>query len=146
MKKLLYVVLALLGIGMQTACADNDRPITTDQLPAKALTFLGEQFPNDAVSYATMDKELFSTTYEVVLASGTRVEFLSNGEWSEIDCLHNALPEVVVPQPIREQVAQRFPDRVMTEIKRERGRHEVTISGGLELKFDARNQLVEIDD
>lgn len=146
MKTGFILAIALLVGGWQTASADNDRPISVDRLPARAATFLSEQFPNDAVAFAKEERELFETRYEVVLASSVRIEFLGNGEWEEIDCRYQSVPEAVIPTAIREQLAQRYPDQQVREIKRERGRHEVTLSRGLELTFDRRNVLIDIDD
>ncbi len=146
MKKNIFLATLLFVGWWQTASADNDRPISVDRLPAQATTFLSEHFPNDEVAFAKEERELFETRYEVVLASSAKIEFLSNGEWEEIDCRYQSVPEAVVPQAIREQLAQRYPNQQVREIKRERGRHEVTLSRGLELTFDRRNVLIDIDD
>ena len=43
MKKLLFLLLSVFTL--QVAQADNDKPITFDKLPAKAQTFIKQNFP-----------------------------------------------------------------------------------------------------
>ena len=40
MKKLMILSAILMIFGITTACADNDKPITVTQLPAKAQQFI----------------------------------------------------------------------------------------------------------
>lgn len=53
MKKLLFLLLSVFTL--QVAQADNDKPITFDKLPAKAQTFIKQNFPTEKVAFTKMD-------------------------------------------------------------------------------------------
>ena len=65
MKKLLILAAAVFALGTSTVSADNDRPISVSELPEKAQQFIRQHFPNEKVSFAKMERELFDTTYEL---------------------------------------------------------------------------------
>ena len=52
MKKFAVLTVALLFVFALTGRADNDRPITVDQLPQKAQQFINQYFPKAKVAYA----------------------------------------------------------------------------------------------
>ena len=82
MKTKLIITTLLMVFGFATnAQADDDRPIQFDQLPKRTQQFLTESFPGDRVSYAKMERDLFDVSYEVILVSGTKIEFVRNGDW-----------------------------------------------------------------
>ena len=136
MKKLMMTLTAVMAL--LPAVAANDRPISKEQLPARALDFLEAHFPNVEVSLAKEDRELFEHHYEVVLMNSTKIEFRGDGTWYEIDCRYTDVPQGVIPA--------RYPEARVRELKRERRGWEATLSNGLELTFDSRMQLVDIDD
>ncbi len=141
MKKL-FILLALAVPVM--ACAE--KPITVEQLPAPARTFISEYFAEAKVSLVTVDKDVFNTDYEVVFADGSRVEFDKKGEWTDVDCGRNRLPEGIVPEAIVRYIANNHPSNFAREISRDRHDWEVSLSNGLDLKFDTAFRLIEIDD
>ena len=57
-----------------------------------------------------------------------------------------AVPNDLVPQAIAEYVKQSYPNREITEIKRNHTYTEVSLKGGLELTFNRNYQVVDIDD
>ena len=80
MKKLLFLLLSVFTL--QVAQADNDKPITFDKLPAKAQTFIKQNFPTEKVAFTKMEKGFLDTSYDVVFVNGNGVEFDKNGEWT----------------------------------------------------------------
>ena len=77
MKKLLFLLLSVFTL--QVAQADNDKPITFDKLPAKAQTFIKQNFPTEKVAFTKMEKGFLDTSYDVVFVNGNGVEFDKNG-------------------------------------------------------------------
>lgn len=145
MKKVLLtfsVILSTIGI----ACADVDRPIEVDKLPEAAQKFLKQYFPNAGVSLAKEEIELVYKEYEVVLTDGTHIEFRSNGDWKDVDCKYGEVPAGVVPKQIADYVSKNYPNVKITQIDRDRKSYEVSLSNRLELTFDMRFRLVDIDD
>lgn len=146
MKKILFIALAVFSLGVVTAKADNDRVITKDALPAKAQQFVNTYFASVKVSYIKEDRDFFDHNYEVVFADGSKVEFGRKGEWVDVDCRYNSVPQAIVPDAIKAYVKSNFPDAKIIEIERKRGNHEVKLSNKLELVFDKNLKIKGIDD
>lgn len=147
MKK--YIIIAIAAIAALTtgtAYADNDRPITVNQLPQASQEFIKKYFPNEKVAFAKEDSDLFGTTYDVVFTSGSKVEFLKDGSWKEIDCRYAAVPAEVVPAQIAAYINGTYPETKVVSIDRDRRDIEVKISNGLELTFDLKYNIIDIDD
>lgn len=145
MKKIMSV-LAVLFLALNVACANEDRPIRVEQLPAAAQKFIQTHFPTSKVSYAKIDDELVYKEYEVMLADGTKIEFNGDGEWKDVDCKFGAVPAAIIPKKIANYVAKHYPDAKIIKIDRDRRDYEVSLSNRLELTFDMKFNLVEIDD
>ena len=124
----------------------DDKPISFDQLPAKAQSFINKYFAGEEVSHITYDRDALSADYDVRFLSGTEVEFDSNGEWKDIDTRNGVVPAELIPQAIAKYVKSNYPNRTITEISRNHTHTEVTLNGGLELKFNKNHKLVEVDD
>ena len=146
MKKLLILAAAVFALGTSTVSADNDRPISVSELPEKAQQFIRQHFPYDKVSFAKMERELFDTTYEVIFTSSSKVEFLKNGDWKEVDCTYSTVPAAIIPQQIAQYVSQYYPDTSVVQIDRDKRDYEVKLTNGLELTFDLKFNLIDIDD
>lgn len=146
MKKSMMLGVMMVLFGWQMAWASNDKPISPEQLPAKAKAMIERYFPGEKIAFAKQESELFETRYEVVLEGSAKIEFLGNGEWEEIDCRYKAVPEALIPPQLMAEVKARYPEAQVREIKRENGRHEVKLNNGLELLFNRKFQLVDIDD
>ena len=86
MKKLMILTTILMALGISTACADNDKPIAVTQLPQKAQLFIKTHFPKEKVALAKLERDFLETRYEVVFTNGSKVEFLKDGEWKEVEC------------------------------------------------------------
>lgn len=136
------VVLLTLGV----ACARSDRPVKVEELPAAAQTFLKSYFPNVEVSFAKLDDAFVYKEYEVMLADGTKIEFNGAGEWENVDCKAYAVPAGIVPQQIKAYVEKSYPGVKIMQIDRDRRDYEISLSNRLELTFDKRFNLVDIDD
>ena len=64
MKKLVFFLVCLFT--MQVVMADNDKPISFEQLPKAAQSFVKKHFANKNVAFSKVDKGLFDTTYDVM--------------------------------------------------------------------------------
>lgn len=146
MKKLMIMMTLLLAVGTLTARADDDRPISVDQLPRTAQQFIKQHFPNEKVAYAKTERGLFETKYEVVFTNSSKVEFASNGEWREVDCKYSTVPVAIIPVQITNYVKDNYPDVSVVQIDRNKRDYEVKLTNGLELTFDLKFNLIEIDD
>lgn len=145
MKKVMTLIVCLLAVQLSTAVPD-DKPIAFTQLPAKAQQMIKEHFPEHSIALVKMDNELFDKSYEVFFTNGNKVEFDKGGIWTEVDCKHNQLPEELVPEQIRIYVSKNYSGVNIYKIEKEsRNRHEVSLTNGMDLKFDAAFNLIGID-
>lgn len=145
MKKLITLTVCfftLFGI----AKADNDKPISISELPKKSLEFIQQYFPKKEVSYAKMEKDLWDKKYEVVFVNGEKIEFDKNGEWKEVECKLSAVPEAIIPEQIKTYITKQYPQVKVLKIERDSKKYEVELSNKLDLKFNLKFQLIEIDD
>lgn len=145
MKKIMSV-LAVLFLALNVACANEDRPIQVEQLPAAAQKFIKAHFPDSKISYAKIDDKLVYKEYEVMFADGVKIEFNGDGEWKDVDCKFGAVPAAIIPKKIASYVAKNYPDAKIIKIDRDRRDYEVSLSNRLELTFDMKFNLLEIDD
>lgn len=126
--------------------ADNDKPIQVSRLPQPAQTFIDRYFSGGKLLIAKKETEFMKTTYEVLFSNGDRIEFDRRGDWQTIDCKFSSLPEEAVPAPIVEYLRTHYPEARILKIEKERRKYEVKLSNRLELTFDRRFSLIDIDD
>lgn len=136
---------AVLIFATNIVMADNDKPITVEQLPAAAKKFIDNHFPDMKISLAKMETEVFEKSYEVIFSNGTKVEFNSKGEWTEVDSKFSQVPAGIIPQQIKDYVSTHYDEVKIVAIERDRRDFEVKLSNGLELKFDLKFNLIDID-
>lgn len=145
MKKLVMLLVCMFAMHSMVR-ADNDKPIQVNQLPAKAQTFINAYFKNQKVAMAKQESELFYKSYDVVFASGEKVEFDKAGEWTEVQCRQSEVPAQIVPQAIRNYVKTNYPDTKILQIERDKKEYEVKLSNRWEITFDAQMRVIDIDD
>ena len=75
-----------------------------------------------------------------------KAEFYKDGEWKEVDCRYSSVPAAVVPAQIAQYVSGHYPDASIVQIDRDKHDYEVKLSNGLELTFDLKFNLIDIDD
>lgn len=144
MKKIFVLLLG--AVVTLSAFAGNDKPIDPEKLPSRAREFITRHFPGADISLATVDRELFDTTYELFFTDGNKIEFDKKGQWKEINCKYSRIPDSALPKEIGRYMAAKHPGRYAKEIDRERNGYEVKLDNGLELKFDLRFRLTGYDD
>lgn len=122
--------------------ADNDRVITFDQLPTQAQTLLKKHFADKVPLVVTVDWD----DYKVMYQSGEKVEFDKKGNWKEFECKTSAVPTALIPEQIKTKVKTTFPGAVILKLDRDRRGYSVKLNNGMEIEFDKKFQVVEIDD
>ena len=146
MKKLVLLFVCMFAVSTMTM-ADNDKPIPVTQLPAKAQTFLQTYFKDSKVALSKQESDLFYKSYDVVFTNGEEVEFDKSGEWTEVNCRINGVPNSIIPEAIKNYVSTNYPDTQVMHIEREsRGGYEIKLSNRLEITFNKNLQVIDIDD
>lgn len=145
MKKIVISLICLFTAFTVQAVEDDDVPIRVEQLPAKALTFIRENFSGLKMALVKMERDFFGKSYEVIFVNGNKVEFRRDGSWKEIECKYNEVPLSVVPEFIRRYVAENHAGLKIWKLEWEDRCYEVKLSNRLELKFDTRGNLIDMD-
>ena len=146
MKRILFLLATVFSFGVFNASADNDKIIAKEALPAAAQAFINTHFAGLKISYAKLERDFLEQSYEVVFTDGIKLEFDRKGAWTDVDCRYGEVPAVVVPQAIRDYVKSNFPDAKILKIERGVRDYEVKLSNRLELTFDKRLNIIDIDD
>ena len=146
MKKILLTLIAIFSVGIFSAMADNDKVINKSQLPAPAQQFINEHFAGIDITYAKEEWDFLKHSYEVRLANGAKVEFSSKGAWDEVECRFGEVPSAIIPKAIKEYVDKNYPGEKVVRIEKDRNDYEVKLSNRIELKFDNKFNIYDIDD
>lgn len=141
-----YIVSGIFAIALlMTAC--SDKPVVPEQLPAPVKTFIQQQYPGGAITFAQKDLELTGWKYEVFMADGTHIEFDTDDAWDKIEgSITNPVPTALIPAPIVTHLQANYPDAMVLKIDKERNGYEVELANGLELKYNKQGALMEMDD
>lgn len=132
-------------LSITTAFADNYKPIPVEKLPAKAQSFINSHFKNVKVSLSRQELDVFELSYDVIFTDGRKVEFDHKGEWTEVDCNTQAVPAGIVPKAIVDYVNSHYPGTTITKIERDHNEFEVKLNNRIELTFNKKMQLVDVD-
>lgn len=142
--KRIFALLAIVAASVMIMYAD-DRPVSFNQLPAAAQSFISMNFPDEKVLYSTKDDDFIRPDYTVVLSNGMKIQFEHDGTMEKIES-RDGVPSEMIPVQIRDYVKMHYPDAYFMEYDVNRKSYEVKLSNRLELKFNVNFVLVEIDD
>ena len=145
MKKSFFVALMALVCSL-SACADNDQLITFAQLPEAAQATVKKYFDEGNIAFCTMDREWFGKEYKVQFNDGSEIKFEGDGSLHKVDCKYQAVPEALVPEVVRQQVAAQFPQAMIIEWGKDDRGWKAELNNKLELKFNSKYQMIGIDD
>jgi hypothetical protein len=121
----------------------DDRPIPVNMLPANAKAFVTTHFKGQKIIYAEKEWGI----YECHLNDGTQIDFYKKGEWKKIDCNDfKAVPDVLIPEVIKQYVNENFPESIITKIEKERYGYDIELSNDLELRFNKQGYILRMDD
>ena len=76
----------------------------------------------------------------------TEIDFDKKGNWLEVDCKKSAVPEALIPVPVKEYVKANFPREIITKIERGRTGVEIELGNDYSLKFNKKGKFVSMDD
>ena len=141
MKKVLSIlVLALVAV--QFAFAGDVITQDTKQLPLTARNFINQYFSKPHISHIKIESEILQTKkYEVLLTDRTEIDFDK-----KVDCKKSAVPEALIPVPVKEYVKANFPREIITKIERGRTGVEIELGNDYSLKFNKKGKFVSMDD
>ncbi len=144
MKKILFTFSFLILSLAFIACDDDDKTVSTSDLPATAQAFLQTHFPSQKVTRVEKDKD----SYDVYLANGFEIEFKLSGEWDNVDGKGQQIPADIIallPNTIPSYIAQHYPNQYIVEINKEHFGYEIDLNNNIELEFDSNGTFLRID-
>lgn len=144
MKKII-LVMAMFIACVTFAKADNDKPISVQDLPVAAQNFIRQHFSEKKIALAKKETDLFLNSYDVLFTDGSKIEFDRKGEWTEVNCKYSFVPEAVFPSQIKDYIEKNYPEAKVLKIERDTRDFEVKLSNKVELKFDTMFRLIDID-
>lgn len=143
MKKFLLISALCLLVGLAYG---SDQLIDYNKLPKAARSFVRDHFDSLKVVRSTVDRELFGNEYTVYLEGGVKIEFNKKGAWTQIDCGTRAVPSAIVLPAISTYVSTNYAGLQIVELDKDQLDYELSLSNGVELKFDlAGNFLLRED-
>lgn len=122
----------------------EDTVIKESELPKKIKTYLKTHFPNNPVLQASIDKELFSKSYEVILKNNISLEFNKKNDVKDISA-SSKLPDSVIAKPILDYVKSNFPNNLITDWELDDTTQKVELDNDMELEFDLKGKFLKID-
>lgn len=141
----LMVAICCLATYFTPLHADNDKPIQVKDLPQIAQTILSQHFNGQKVVLATVETSLIDRSYDVVLQNGTKLEFDKNGRVTEVVCKQGVVPAELIPTAINHYLQENYPDQKVWKIEIQKNEYEVELTNGLEISFNKRYQVIDID-
>jgi len=137
----LTALLFSMGLTVQA----QDRIIPEAELPQEIKTYISTNFPDHPVLQASLDREWFSKSYEVVLRDNIKLEFDSRNRIVDIDG-NSALPDQVIPSGILAYVKSNFPNDHITDWELDDRKQKIELGSGTDLKFSMNGEFLRIDD
>ena len=128
-----------------TAVRADDRPVTFNQLPEAARNFITDHYPDDKVSFATVDDDFIMPDYQVALVSGVMLKFSNDGSLEKIESRTGKIPSGIIPVQITKAVKEYYPDEEIIMYEVDRRSYEVKLTNRLELEFNRHFKVIEID-
>ncbi|MGB7843803.1 MAG: PepSY-like domain-containing protein, partial [Salinimicrobium sp.] len=125
----------------------GDEDYSVSNLPQNILSFIEINYPG--VSIEKAEKES-NGNFEIKLSNDVEIIFDADGEFlgqakdeqDDDDILISELPGV-----IQNYIGENYPDLSIVEAEQKsNGSYEVTLSNGIELKFDADGNFISADD
>ncbi|MBE6276498.1 MAG: hypothetical protein E7096_09210 [Bacteroides sp.] len=145
MKKFVLLLVTLVSFSF-TSMADDDKPIRVSEMPRQAQKFIETHFKGQTVALAKMETDFMSKSYDVIFTNGDKLEFDKKGHWTKVDCEHSQVPTAVLPVAIQKYIGQHYGRSKVKQIElTDRKGYEVELSNGVELKFNKKFQVIDID-
>ena len=144
MKKLILIFASV--VAFATIAGAEDKPVTFNQLPDAARTFLDANYQSVKLVLATKDDDFIRPEFNVVLENGVAIQFDNDGRLDKISSRSGDIPTAVIPKQITDIVKSHYPDAHIVEYEVDRKTYEVKLSNRIEITFDSSFRLIEIDD
>ncbi|MBR5885331.1 MAG: PepSY-like domain-containing protein [Alistipes sp.] len=141
-----FIAILAISLALSFSAKAEERPIDVGQLPTTTLNFLSTHFASADVAFATVERELLDTDYEVRLTDGTTLDFDGRGNWTEISNKRSGVASTILPSAVGEYTSAQYPGEKFIKVERNRHGYEVKLTNGLELHFTNDGKMIGYDD
>lgn len=147
MKKIIIIAALFIGFALCTTSCSKE---ATAQTQISINNFVATYFPNEEVIATIRD----GFDYDVTLSDYTQIEFDGNIagkklEWDEVNCKHStvytAVPAALIPTEIADHVSRLHSEQRIVKIAKDFRGWEIELSNGIEIEFDSKFRIREID-
>lgn len=146
MKKLLLCLLLVGGI-YAVASAKDTYAHGAAVLPEAAQNVIKKNF-KAKVSVVKIEKTLGHVDeYDVTLSDGSEITFDRQGNWKDVETNVNvSVPAAFYPAAVGNYVKKNHSGTRIVGVDKERGGYEITLSNGIDMKFDRQGNFLRYDD
>lgn len=145
MKKTFLMAIMAVLFGL-SSCNTRDQLITFAQLPEAGQQLVQANFDVANIAYVKQDREWFDKEYEVRFNDGSELDMEGDGSFKHVDCKFHAVPEALVPEIVRQQVAAQFPQAFIVEWGKDDWGWKAELNNKLDLKFNSSFEFIGLDD
>lgn len=143
MKRIRIIFLAIVLIPFLQLQAQK-RYLSANEVPQAIQTFITKNFPENKLISVRENQKYGKIEYKIKLTGKTKLKFDQNYKIVEIDS-KTALPEQVIPQKIREYVAQHFPNHYIVEWEDKKISQKIELNNDLDIYFDRDGNFLKMD-
>lgn len=138
---------AILSISLATlslAGCESEKQVNKQDIPTEINNYVKQHLRDNNILVVKQEQDGFRKKYEVMLQNNIKLEFNHKFEITDIDS-NTKLPDSVIPEPIRNYVAQNYPDNYITDWELEYNHQQVGLDNGLDLEFTMDGNFIRID-
>jgi hypothetical protein len=115
-------------------------------MPKQAQLFINKYFNGKSVAMAKMETDFLSKSYDVIFTNGDKLEFDKKGVWTNVDCKQTQVPKDILPKEILNYLNANYPNLNVSQIEKTDSKgYDVELSNGVELEFNKKFQVIDID-
>lgn len=122
---------------------DSDKtPVSTDNLPTLAQTFITTHFSTLSIKSVKKDED----SYDVEFTNNLEIDFDLNGNWTDIDANNNTLPSSIfslLPSGINSYLQTKYPNTSVEDIEKRISSYKIELANDIELIFDLQGNIWE---
>lgn len=133
--KLKLSLAALLCAGALYA---NDMVISVGELPSNAQNFISQNFKGTNATLVKKDLDSF----EVNLSDGTEIEFMTNGDWKDVDGKYKAIPLDFLPKELLSKAQASQANAQIVKVEKEVSGYKFQFNNNMEVYIDAKGNVL----
>lgn len=142
MKKVLFMLFAAL---LMMSC-ESETVLKDGNIPSEITSYVKQHFPENSIIQVIKNKEDGTTTYDVILEGGFKLEFDRKKVVESIESSTRlALPESVLQVPVLNYIKENYPNNFAVKWELDDKRQDVELDNYMKFEFDLNGNFIKID-